>query len=234
MDEKDFILQQRFEIRPTASAVVDTLLQKEMKLEPRLMKLLCMLAKQPGQLVKREQLISEIWNDYGGGEAGLTHAISTLRKLLDDTSKDLIETIPTKGYILHAAITELKPITDRKMTSPLRMPKRTILYASITLLAALILYFLLPVPLADEKEEDGSLQKRALHVPFEKVNHKTEETWLNTIITVGEDSTVYKLKVIGDSRPEFYVNGRLLPPDEMEKHLDLIYNLEKQLKERSH
>ena len=51
------------------------------------------------------------------------------------------------------------------------------------------------------------------------INKKIEENSLNTIITIGDDSTVYKLRVVGDSRPEFYVNQRLLSPDEMEKRL---------------
>lgn len=232
MDEKNFILRQRFEVRPTVNSITDTVLQREMKVEPRLMRLLCILAKQPGQLLKRERLVSEVWNDYGGGEAGLNHAISTLRKLLDDTSKDLIETIPTKGYILHAEISELKPVTDIQATTPKRMSRRSVLYALVTLFAALIFYFLAPFQTGKEKEM-GSLSKKELNVPFEKVSKKTEETWLNTIITIGEDSTEYKLKVVGDSRPEFFVNGKLLSPDEMEKHLGLINNLQKQLRERS-
>lgn len=232
MSEKDFILQQRFEVRPSTNAVTDTMLQREMKVEPRLMKLLCILAKQPGQLVKREQLVSEIWNDYGGGEAGLNHAISMLRKLLDDPSKELIETIPTKGYILHAEINDLQPVTGINTTEPKRFSNRSVLYTSVILFAAIIVYFLFQL-LTGNKDEAGSLTTKELTIPYDKVDKKTEETWENTIITTGDDSTEYKLKVVGDRRPEFYINGRLLTPDEMENHLELINNLKKKLKERN-
>lgn len=232
MDDKQFILQQRFIIRPSTNAITDTLLQKEVKVEPRLIKLLCVLAKHQGQLVKREQLISEIWNDYGGGEAGLNHGISTLRKLLQDTSKNLIETIPTKGYILHAGVEEPQTISQQVFPAPKRFPVRSVVSASLLLLAAITFYFLWQTGTAD-KNKKGTSFSGELRVPFTEVNRKTAETSLNTIIAHDKDSTEYKLKIIGDGRPEFYINGRLLSPDEMEKHLELINNLKKQLRERN-
>ena len=232
MDEKCFLLHHRYEVRPTTNGITDTLQQKEIKLEPRLMKLLCILAKQRGQLVKRENLVTEIWNDYGGAEAGLNHAVSTLRKLLNDTSKQLIETVPTKGYILHALVNELETAAGTMAPETKKFSKRPVLYGLVILVAAITLYFFLQFPTAN-RDELGSLPPKDMSIPYDKVNKKIEENSLNTIITIGDDSTVYKLKVVGGSRPEFYVNQRLLSPDEMEKHLDLINNLKKQLKERS-
>jgi hypothetical protein len=58
------------------------------------------------QLITRETLIKEVWNDYGGGDEGLNQAISFLRKLFGDTNKKIIETVPTKGYILRAVISD--------------------------------------------------------------------------------------------------------------------------------
>ena len=231
MDEKDFLLQQRFLVRPTVHTVMDTLLQQEMKVEPRLIKLLCILATQPGQLVKREQLITEIWNDYGGGEAGLNHAISSLRKLLHDNSKALIETIPTRGYILHAEISELKSSADHVLSKSKKGFKQPILYVSVILFSVILIYFLLEMQAANKNSSSISPQKE-LTIPFDKVNGQSEENSLNTIITYGKDSTEYKLKMIGDGRPEFYVNGKLLTPDEMEKYLDLIHRLQQQSRER--
>lgn len=231
MDEKDFILQQRFLVRPTVHTVIDTVLQQEMKVEPRLMKLLCILAKQPRQLLKREQLITEIWNDYGGGEAGLNHAISSLRKLLHDNSRALIETIPTKGYILHAEIGKLNSSTDHVLSKSKKGLKQPLLYVLVILLSVILIYFLLEME-ASYKKSTGILPPKEITIPFNKVNGQLEETSLNTIITYGKDSTEYKLKMIGDGRPEFYVNGKLLTPDEMEKYLNLIHRLQQQLRER--
>lgn len=230
MDEKDFILLSRYEIRPAINLVVDRMLQKETRLEPRLMKLLCLLAEQPGQLVSREKLVKEIWDDYGGGEAGLTHAVSSLRKLLNDTSRELIETVPTRGYILHAE--RLGPNTaPAQPRQPKALAKRPVLYGAAAVVVVFAVYFLSRIGTGGK--ETAAAPQKEIAIPFEAVSGKPEETWRNTIVTTGRDSTVYKLKVVGDGRPEFYINGVLLSPDEMEKHLDLINSLKKKLRERN-
>jgi len=196
------------------------------------MKLLCILAKHPRKLVTREELIREIWNDYGGGEAGLTHSISTLRKILGDGSKELIETIPTKGYILHAEISDLGPVTAVHIARPKGISKRVAAYAFFGLIAIIIICSLFLFKTADTKEA-SAFPPTDFSTPFAEVNKAPAETWLNTITTTSDDSTEYKLKVVGDGRPEFYVNGKLQSPDEMEKHLKLIHNLQKQLRRRT-
>lgn len=229
MEQEDFILHGRFHVRPTVRSVSDTLLQSEVRLEPRLMALLCILSEHAGQLVTREHLVREVWDNYGGGEDGLTYAISSLRKVLHDSSRELIETIPKKGYILHAEIAHVGQVQrapDPKYKGILGKP---------ALQVAVCLLLAMSVCAVFLAQSEGGQEVRAeqMEVPFSEVNGKAEETWDNTITTVGEDSTLYKLKATGDRRPEFYVNGRLLSPDEMEGHLDLIHHLHKKLKERS-
>lgn len=68
------------------------------------MQLLNILVQKRGETVTREELVTTIWQDYGGDE-GLTQAISILRKTLLDNKKELIQTVPKKGYILKASIT---------------------------------------------------------------------------------------------------------------------------------
>lgn len=230
METNNFMLLSRYKIQPAIHLVTDTRQQKDVRLEPRLMKLLCLLAKQPGQLVSREQLVTDIWDDYGGGEAGLNHAISLLRKLFDDRSKKLIETVPTKGYILHAEVTGINKPPQAKTYRLKPVTARTAVYAAVVLLVVSLVYFLL-------RFQTGAAQatspEKERSVAFDEVNNGLEETALNTITTIGNDSTVYKLKVVGDRRPEFYINEKLLTPDEMEKHLDLINRVKKKLRERS-
>jgi DNA-binding winged helix-turn-helix (wHTH) protein len=119
MEKRQWIINERFVITPGINSFNDTKTGKELRLEPRLMDVLCFLTTNVNQLVPREQLVQEIWRDYGGGDEGLTQAISFLRKILDDTNKTIIETIPKKGYILHAIITE---VLDRPGPSEERPP----------------------------------------------------------------------------------------------------------------
>jgi len=232
MDQNDFIIASRYQIRPALNAISDILLQIEVRVEPRLMKVLCILSSHPRQLVTREQLVKEIWADYGGGEEGLNHAISSLRKLLNDASKELIQTIPKKGYILHGEIASFSKENKAVVSKEKRYRRKPALYASAILLMAIVLYGIKYFQLRGKRDATLTSTAKEISVPFSEVNKKTKETRLNTIITVGADSIQYKLKVVGDSRPQFYINGRLLSPDEMENHLDLINNLKGQLIKR--
>lgn len=71
-------------------------------LEPRIMDVLCALAKTPRDVVTREHLITEIWQVQYGGDESLTRAISIIRKAFKKSGDPapIIETIPKRGYRL--------------------------------------------------------------------------------------------------------------------------------------
>jgi hypothetical protein len=85
-------------------------------------------------------LISKIWNNYGGAEDGLNQGISILRKALVDTNKQIIETIPKKGYILHASVKYNVEKTDAKKEKASK--KRPFILAKIFGIFILITLFL--------------------------------------------------------------------------------------------
>lgn len=104
MKEGAFQINDRFLVDRNKNEVMDKEKSEWTRLEPRLMKLLCLLVDSCGELVTRETIVKEIWNDYPGANEGLNQAISFLRKQLDDDSKTIIKTIPKAGYSFHAAI----------------------------------------------------------------------------------------------------------------------------------
>lgn len=109
--KKTFTINGRFLVDPSLHLLEDLETQKKLRLEPRLIRLLCLLCEHKGELVTRDFLIKEIWNAYGGADEGLSQAISFLRKALLDEKKQIIETVPKSGYILHAIVQE----GDRKI-----------------------------------------------------------------------------------------------------------------------
>lgn len=127
METKELVIDNRFRIQADTHLLTDLSSHTTTRLEPRLMKLLFLLATHAGQLVSREQIIRDIWNDYGGGEDGLTQAISFLRKMLDDVAKDRIRTIPKKGYLLNALVTPANNIIEaeekEKISTPTHPPE---------------------------------------------------------------------------------------------------------------
>ncbi|MEO1595082.1 MAG: winged helix-turn-helix domain-containing protein [Pseudomonadota bacterium] len=70
--------------------------------EPRVMALLIALARQPGEVQRRDALIDAIWPNAPGGDQSLSNAMSLLRRALGDNNGGdrLIETVPKMGYRL--------------------------------------------------------------------------------------------------------------------------------------
>jgi DNA-binding winged helix-turn-helix (wHTH) protein len=218
-----FYINNRFMVDPAANRLTDLSKNEESRLEPRIMALLCMLSAKPYQTIKREELITVIWNDYGGGDEGLTQGISALRKLLSDDNKDLIQTIPKKGYSLKARISKEQ---GAKRRSKIR---RLLIIASIVLLSVFIVLYLLTINYSEP-----------VNHPYTEVGfpgndpamNQDEENETNTIVTYGEDSIKYKLVMIGDRPPVFYVADTILPVHKWDNYMPLINRLKTELKNR--
>ena len=76
------------------------------RLEPKAIEVLLGLARNAGEVVSRDKLLSEIWRGVTVSDDALTQSIIKLRKALGDTSKEpsYIQTIPKRGYRLIAAV----------------------------------------------------------------------------------------------------------------------------------
>lgn len=75
--------------------------------EPKLIDVLVYLAQHAGEVVTRDQILTEVWPDTIVTDHALTRSISELRKVFIDDSKQpsIIETIPKTGYRLVAPVT---------------------------------------------------------------------------------------------------------------------------------
>ncbi|CAN5158443.1 hypothetical protein BH09BAC6_BH09BAC6_12160 [soil metagenome] len=109
------------------------------KIEPRLMKLLCLLVSHSGKLVTREEIVEKIWDGYGGGDEGLTQAISFLRKLLNDKDKTIIETVPKSGYIFRGKTELLHEAASRPLPMGKQTDQRTFSYKAAAFVAFVII-----------------------------------------------------------------------------------------------
>lgn len=74
------------------------------RLQPRQMQLLLRLAREPGTVLRREQLIEDVWEGRYVNDEALSRAIAELRQLLADDPRAprYIETVPKLGYRLIA------------------------------------------------------------------------------------------------------------------------------------
>src|SRR5262245_53830771 len=82
---------------------------ERVRLEPKGMELLVLLASHPGEPVTRDQLLSAVWPGVLVGDDALTQAVTKLRKALGDDARSpsYIETISKRGYRLVARVDAL-------------------------------------------------------------------------------------------------------------------------------
>ena len=79
------------------------------RLQPQPFKLLCLLTRQPGKLVTREEIQTALWKDdtFVDFEQGVNFAIKQVREALGDTAEHAvyIQTVPKRGYRFMAPVT---------------------------------------------------------------------------------------------------------------------------------
>jgi len=121
-------------------------------LEPKALRLLLLLIRNQGRLLKREAIFETVWHGTVVEESSLTRAIALLRKQLGDDPRHptFIETVPTLGYRFIAEVSLAEPSSGGGKAGP--APGR-VRYALIVLAAVLCLSALLAFRLAPSREE---------------------------------------------------------------------------------
>jgi Tol biopolymer transport system component/DNA-binding winged helix-turn-helix (wHTH) protein len=68
--------------------------------EPKVFRVLLFLLRNPGRLVKKDEILNAVWEDYSVSDNSLTRSIATLRRLLGDDAREsrYIATVQTVGY----------------------------------------------------------------------------------------------------------------------------------------
>ena len=229
-----FYINNRFCIDPSTNQVSDEIKGRSTRVEPRFIEVLCLLSQNHGSTVSREELVAVVWKDYGGGDEGLTQAISALRKLLDDGKKELIQTVPKKGYCLQGQVSHQRAAaqkhgSENRVTNSKNRMKVMIL-AGILACLSLFAYFVFQKNSTSEK-----LSSTPVQVPFPGMDPAEDhslENASNTVTTTGPDSTIYKLVMIGDEPPKFYINNKLLPVGSWEPYQELINKLKREMRKR--
>lgn len=81
---------------------------RSVAIKPKILDLLLFLVEMRGQLVVKEDLMSEVWPDAIVEDNNITVSISILRKILGDRVKrQFIETVPRRGYRFVGEVAEI-------------------------------------------------------------------------------------------------------------------------------
>lgn len=156
-DRSFFEINQRFEVDRNGNTIYDRKRDTRHRLEPRLMRLLCLLADNEGEVVSRETIIKEIWDDYPGAGDGLNQGISHLRKVLEDDKRSLIRTLPKIGYLFEG-LTPPSSNSEADAKKEQHQKKRRLRYLVPILLLLSIVFFastFFTKSKSDHKEENN-------------------------------------------------------------------------------
>lgn len=110
-----FNLANRFTFDPNTNALIDRECDDELiRLGSNESRILLLLCEKPSEVVSRNELHDFVWRKQGFevDDSSLTQAISTLRKLLKDSTKSpqYVKTVPKRGYQLIADVERTTPL----------------------------------------------------------------------------------------------------------------------------
>ena len=143
----DFLLADRI-VRPARNRIEGP--AGAVQVEPKVMEVLVCLARQPGTVVGKEELVREVWEGRFVSDDVVWRSIRELRRALGDDARSagFIETIPKRGYRLLSPVgpppaagvlptPSLVPPLAEPRESPRSVPRGLALFAVLTLLAVL-------------------------------------------------------------------------------------------------
>ncbi len=95
------------------------------KLRPQLTDLLVCLAKRPGKIVLKSEILADVWPGQFIADSGLSRCIAELRQILGDDAQQphYIETIPKRGYRLIAPIGWIEELPPSSPPVPQSAPE---------------------------------------------------------------------------------------------------------------
>jgi DNA-binding winged helix-turn-helix (wHTH) protein/TolB-like protein/Tfp pilus assembly protein PilF len=196
------------------------------RLEPKAMELLVVLASRPGEVVSREELLSAVWPGVVVGDEALSQAVTKLRKALGDDVRapTYIETISKRGYRLIAAVKPLgggpaAEVAAAPVPGKPRLPERAVLIGLLVALLAGGTYLWQSqhvASLADSQTQSDPGVDSISKLPtvtvraFDSLSDDPAQAYLARGITADlttDLSRLAGLRVIGASRGRYLVSG---------------------------
>ncbi|HWN07369.1 MAG TPA: tetratricopeptide repeat protein [Steroidobacteraceae bacterium] len=118
------------------------------KLDPKVMDVLLVLARNAGQVVLREDLLARLWANTVVTDESLSRCIYELRRQLslaggDERYKAMFETVPKRGYRLNAPVTPIAPPAAEPPAVRPQRPSRLHVVAILGAIAVVVAAWLL-------------------------------------------------------------------------------------------
>ena len=82
---------------------------RQLQLRPKSFDVLLYLARNPGRVVSKDELIEAIWPNVFVTDNSLVQCISDIRLALDDEAQGILKTVARRGYLFAAPVVEDEP-----------------------------------------------------------------------------------------------------------------------------
>jgi TolB-like protein/lipoprotein NlpI len=73
---------------------------ERVELRPRSLAVLRLLAENAGRLVRKNEIVAEVWGDVVVTDDSLTQCVADIRKAIGDREHRILRTVPRRGYLL--------------------------------------------------------------------------------------------------------------------------------------
>ena len=83
----------------------------EIPLRPKSLALLRLLAENAGRTVDRDRIMAALWPDVVVTDESITQCVRDIRQALGDEGRKLLRTLPKRGYLLAAEVSEVSAAT---------------------------------------------------------------------------------------------------------------------------
>jgi len=182
------------------------------RLEPKVMRVLCVLAERPGSVVTREDLESRVWAGMVVTSDAVTNTIIKLRKVFGDDSRHpiYIETISKTGYRLIAEVGHGPTATPAPGSPGTSKARHTAKWLVPLLVASLVGLWLVSQDNGVEDIKPEQLPRVAV-LPFENLSADPKQDYFADGITedlITDLSKVSGLEVIARNSAFFYKGSR--------------------------
>ena len=168
-----------WEVCPQENSLRGT--DRESVLEPKVMDVLVLLARSPGDVVSRKQILDAVWADVVVGDEVVSRAISLLRTELGDDQKNprYLKTISKRGYCLIADVTPMST-SQRQQDESITPPTKRYLPFMIVAVAVLAYFAYDFFSLQPESgEEFGDVGRSVAVLPFEDISSTGDQAYFS-------------------------------------------------------
>jgi Tol biopolymer transport system component/DNA-binding winged helix-turn-helix (wHTH) protein len=122
-DHKSFVFRfGEFEVKEREFLLIKA--GRAVPVEPKAFRVLLFLLRNPGRLVKKDEILNAVWDDCSVSDNSLTRSIATLRRLLGDDPHEphYIATVQTVGYRFLCEVVATEDFAANGTGSPRLIP----------------------------------------------------------------------------------------------------------------